>query len=316
MNTYRGKHVSSAARRTSPSFHRGRHQVRHRHRRRWMIVLIIFVCLLLCYPLLEARLLQTEKVRLQSDDLPPEAKNLRIVYLSDIHYGFWFSDADLGRLVGRINNLRPDLVLLGGDYATDNETAVQFFQSLQKHDKIHSRYGIYGVIGESDRGDSDYTLSRLTEAMGSAGVVPLVNKVVPVNIASRQIWLAGVDDTLTGRPDIKSVARSVSARDYVVFLCHNPSVIQEAQLALDASGNLGWFDLGLFGHTHGGQMLYFSSLLNIAEEVPDRYRSGWLKENRVDLLISRGVGTSGFPGRLFCFPQIHFIEITSDRNSR
>ena len=95
-----------------------------------MIVLIIFVCLLLCYPLLEARLLQTEKVRLQSDDLPPEAKNLRIVYLSDIHYGFWFSDADLGRLVGRINNLRPDLVLLGGDYATDNETAVQFFSVI------------------------------------------------------------------------------------------------------------------------------------------------------------------------------------------
>ena len=57
-------------------------------------------------------------------------------------------------------------------------------------------------------------------------------------------------------------------------------------------------------------MLFFSSLLDIAEDVPDRYRSGWLKENRTDLLISRGVGTSVFPGRLFCFPQIHYIEVT------
>ncbi len=271
---------------------------------------MILVFIVICYPFLEARLLQTETVQLKSDDLPLEANNLRIVYLSDIHYGFWFSDANLGSLVGRINNLRPDLVLLGGDYGSDNQSAICFFQALQKMDRIHSRYGLFGVIGDMDRGDSDFTCSQLTEAMTNAGVTPLVNKVVPVNIATRQIWLAGVDDVLTGKPDLKSVARSVSARDYVIFLSHNPSVIPDAQLVTDSSGNLGWFDLGLFGHTHGGQMLFFSSLLGIGEEVPDRYRGGWLKENRVDLLISRGVGTSVFPGRLLCFPQIHFMTIT------
>ena len=43
MNAYRGKHVSSASRRSGPSFRRGRHQVRNRHRRRWLIFLIVFV---------------------------------------------------------------------------------------------------------------------------------------------------------------------------------------------------------------------------------------------------------------------------------
>ena len=57
-------------------------------------------------------------------------------------------------------------------------------------------------------------------------------------------------------------------------------------------------------------MMFFSSILDIADEVPDRYRSGWLKENRVDLLISPGIGTSVFPGRLFCFPTIHCITLT------
>ena len=311
MNTYRGKHVSPAARRPSgPSFRRGRHQARNRHRRRWTIGIILLIVLLICYPLLEARLLQTETRLLKAEDLPLEANNLRIVYLSDIHYGFWFSDGDLGRLVSRINNLRPDLVLLGGDYATDNQTAVRFFRALQQQDTIHSRYGIYGVIGETDRGDSDFTCTQLTEAMTNAGVTPLVNKTAVVNIATRKIYIAGVDDVLTGRPDLKSVARSVSADDFVIFLSHNPSVIPDAQVVADSSGNLGWFDLGLFGHTHGGQMLFFSSLLDIGEDVPERYRGGWLKENRVDLLPSRGVGTSGYPGRLFCFPQIHFITVT------
>lgn len=312
MNAYRGKHVSSAPwnSSSSSSLRRGRHQVKNRHHRHWMILLIIFAVIVFCYPFLEARLLQTERVSLQSDDLPLEANNLRIVYLSDIHYGFWFSDGDLGRLVARINSLRPDLILFGGDYATDNPSAIRFFQTLQKHGTLHSRYGIFGVIGETDRGDSDYTCTQLTEAMANAGVTPLINKAVPVNIAARQIFIAGVDDSIAGKPDVKSVARSVSAQDYVIFLSHNPSVVPEAQLATDALGNLGWFDLGLFGHTHGGQMLFFSSLLGIDEDVPDRYKSGWLKENRVDLLVSNGVGTSVWPGRLFCFPQIHYITVT------
>ena len=281
MNTYRGKHVSSAPRSmSSSSFRRGRHQVKNRHRKRWLVLLLILLAVLIAWPLAEARMLQTEKVQLKAEDLPLEANNLRVVYLSDIHYGFWFSDA------------------------------IEFFSALQKHDTIHSRYGIYGVIGETDRGDSDFSCTQLTEAMANAGVTPLVNKAVPVNIASRQIYIAGADDITVGRPDLKTIARSVSASDFVIFLCHNPSIIPDAQLATDKSGNLGWFDLGLFGHTHGGQMLFFSSLLGLDEDVPDRYRGGWLKENRVDLLVSRGVGTSVYPGRLFCFPQIHCIEIT------
>ena len=310
MNAYRGKHVSAAARRASPSFHRGRHQVRYPHRRRSLIIGLILIVLILLYPLLEARLIQTERVTLQSDDLPAEANNLRIVYLSDIHYGFWFSDADVGRLVSRINSLRPDLVLLGGDYGTDNESAVGFFNSLRKQGTLHSRYGVFGVVGDMDRGKSSADLTRLTESMTNAGVTALVNKVAAVNIAANRIYIAGVDDYIAGEPNLKSVAGSVSARDYVIFLSHNPTVIPDAQLASDSSGSLGWFDLGLFGHTHGGQMKIFGSMLDIAEDVPDRYRSGWLKENRVDLLISRGVGTLIYPGRLFCFPQIHYITVT------
>ena len=310
MNAYRGKHVSSAPWSSSASSYRGRHRIRKRHRRRWLILGILLLFILLAYPFLEARLLRTERVRLKADDLPEEANNLRIVYLSDIHYGFWFSDGRLGSLVSRINGLRPDLVLFGGDYATDHQTALQFFRKLQSGDRIHSRYGVFGVIGETDRGESDFDLNELTEAMSNADVVPLVNRVVPVNIGSGRIYIAGLDDQLTGKPDLKAVSRSVSADDYVILLSHNPSVIPDAQLATDSSGNLGWFDLGLFGHTHGGQMLFFSSLLGIADDVPDRYQSGWLKENRVDLLISHGVGTSVFPARLLCFPQIHCIEVS------
>lgn len=310
MKDYRGKHVSSAPWNTSSPSYRGRHRIRNRRHRKWIILVLVLVGFMLAWPLIEARLLGTERVQLKADQLPAEANNLRIVYLSDIHYGFWFSDGDLNRLVSRINSLRPDLVLFGGDYATDHQTAVEFFKKLKSGEKIRSRYGTFGVIGETDRGESDFDLNELTETMANADVEPLVNRTVPVHIGAAKIYIAGIDDVNTGKPDLKTVSRSVSASDYVILLSHSPSVIPDAQLAKDSSGNLGWFDLGLFGHTHGGQMLFFSSFLNLAEDVPDRYRSGWLKENRVDLLVSRGVGTSVFPGRLFCFPQIHYIEVS------
>ena len=315
MNEYRGKHAPSTpwavASTASVPVRHARHLQKNRRRRIRIILVLLFLLALLVYPLVEARILTTEKVLLKSDDLPEDANHLRIVYLSDIHYGFWFNDADLNRLLSKVNALRPDLVLFGGDYATDHESALLFFRRLQSMQKIHARYGIYGVPGETDCGEDDQDRTLLSEAMANAGVTPLFNRVEYVQIGSGRICIAGLDDVIGGKPDLKSLVSSVSSNDYVILLAHNPSVIAEAQQTRDSSGSLGWFDLGLFGHTHGGQMMFFSDLLAIAEDVPERYRSGWFTENRVDLLVSRGVGTSVFPGRLFCSPQIHLIEVTA-----
>ena len=178
--------------------------------------------------------------------------------------------------------------------------------------KIHARYGIYGVLGESDRGETGYEQAQLLDAMNAADVVPLVNKTASINIGTGRIYIAGADKPAKGSPDIRSLVRSLSVSDFVIFLAHDPSLIPIAQQAPNASGSLGWMDLGLFGHTHGGQMSFFADLLDIAPDVPDRYRSGWLKENRGTLLISRGIGTSVVPCRLFCYPQIHCIELTAN----
>ena len=315
MNEYRGKHAPStpwavASTATVPVRH-SRHMQKSRHRRLRIILILIALLALIVYPFIEARILTTDKVVLRADDLPADANHLRIVFLSDIHWGFWYNDSDLSGLVTKINSLRPDLVLFGGDYATDHGNALLFFRRLQDLPKIHARYGIFGVPGETDCGEDAQDRTLLSEAMMNAGITPLINKVETVVIGEGRITIAGLDDAIGGKPDLKSVASSVSSQDYVILLAHNPSLISEVQQTRDSSGNLSWFDLGLFGHTHGGQMKFFSGLLGIADDVPDRYMSGWFTENRVDLLVTRGVGTSVFPARLFCPPQIHLIEVTA-----
>lgn len=284
-------------------------QERFRRRRRsgclMRLLMLLLLMALLIYPFAEPFMLETETVSLTSADLPQDVGQLRLVYLTDIHAGPYFSQSRVEDLVATVNRLNADLVLLGGDYANDSDGAIDFFKSLPS---INSRYGVYGVVGNHDRTVPESNLSLLKTAMVSAGVTPLVNDVAGVRIGASTIYIAGVDDIDNGWPDVAGVASQVRQEDYVIFLCHSPGVLTDAHKATDASGRHMWFDLGLFGHTHGGQIAFVGDLLNLSS-VEARYQKGWLVENRTDLLISRGVGTSVLPIRLGNRPQIHLITV-------
>lgn len=316
MQPYQGKHAPRKMPAYTPTpVTASRGHFRHariNRKRRLLIALVVFLVLLpLLICILEPGMLTVDRVTLRSEDLPSDVGHLRIAYVSDIHYGFFFNDGRVEDLVSRINSLNPDLVLFGGDYGADNLSAVSFFNKLAGH-TVHARYKVMGVVGDTDLGESAFELNLLKDAMKNAGVIPLVNTVEPVRIGNSTVYVAGVDDPVAGTPALSSVASSVKGKDFVIFLAHNPQIISAAQSATDADGRLNWFDLALFGHTHGGQMKLFGSFLGLTEDIPDRYHGGWLTENRVNILVSNGVGTEFLPFRFFTPPQIHQIDISSN----
>ena len=276
-------------------------------RKLFRLTLVLLLLLALSWPFVEPFLLQTEYATLTAADLPTSIGQLRVVFASDIHKGGLFGDNRVASLVSNINACNADLVLLGGDYATDIESAIEFFKHLPR---IHSRYGVYAVLGNHDRTIPEAKLTTLRSALQAAGVTPLINSVSKVRIGLSDIYIAGIDDADNGRDDMKVVASQVRAEDYVIFLSHTPKVIPDAMKLKDMNGREGWFDLGLFGHTHGGQIAVLGPLLK-DDGVPDAYTQGWFRQNRTDMLVSRGVGTSGLPVRLFCMPQIHLITINA-----
>ncbi|MBQ2952649.1 MAG: metallophosphoesterase [Clostridia bacterium] len=292
---YRGRHAGAYVPRPSPM----RHVVR--------IAVVLLMLGLLAWPFVEPLFPEVEEVTLQPADFPEDISQLRVVYVSDIHAGPFFSQARVEDLVRRINRLNADIVLLGGDYAQDSASAVEFFRSLPA---IHANYGVYAVTGNHDRTVPESNLALLREAMLQAGVTPLINEVASVRIGNASIWLAGVDDLSCGHPDVAGVASQVRKEDYVIFLCHSPAVIPDAVEARDANFQYGWFDLGLFGHTHGGQVDLFGGIVR-DDSVPEAYREGWSRTSRADLLTSRGYGVSVLPIRLLCRPQIHLITLRS-----
>lgn len=273
------------------------------------MMLYLLLAALLIWPFAEPWMLETEPVTLTCADLPESIGQLRIVYAADIHQGGLYTQQRLESLISHINACSADIVLLGGDYAQDSETAIAFFRNLPR---IHARYGVYAVLGNHDRTIPESNLTTLRAAMFSAGVTPLVNDVAEVRIGVSSIFIAGIDDTSNGYPDLKGVAQQTSAADYVIFLSHSPEVIEEALNARDRNSRKDWFDLGLFGHTHGGQIALIGPLLK-DDGVPNKYTSGWFRHNRTDLLVTRGVGTSDLPIRFLCTPQIHLITVNTAR---
>ena len=285
--------------------YRGRHEHRSRFGCLARIITFLVLVVMLIYPFAEPFMLEVENVTLTSGDLPADIGQLRIVYLSDIHQGAFFSQSRVDSLVKRINALNADLVLLGGDYAEDSDGAVAFFRSLPN---IHARYGVYAVMGNHDRTVPESNLQAMQTIMIAKGITPVVNDVIPVRIGVSNIYIAGIDDVNTGWPDLSGVAARTRAEDYVIFLSHSPEVIPDAHKCADMNGRRGWFDLGLFGHTHGGQIALIGQYLGIAK-VPAQYEQGWIVENRINMLISRGVGTSVLPVRIGRRPQIHVITV-------
>lgn len=293
----RGKHAGAY----DPSTSIGRKCLR--------LAIALVILFILSWPLLETFMLETEETTLTSPDLPQSIGQLRIVYATDIHKGGLYTSARVSSLISHINACNADIVLLGGDYADDSQGAVEFFRQMPA---IHARYGVFAVLGNHDRTLPEANVTTIRSVMLSAGVTPLVNAVSRVQIGTGSIYIAGIDDVHNGRPDLKGVAAQLSASDYVIFLCHSPAVIPDALRAVDKDGRKDWFDLGLFGHTHGGQIALLGPMLK-ADQVPRQYLKGWFQHNRTDLLVSRGVGTTGVPLRLFCTPQIHLITVNAAR---
>ncbi len=270
--------------------------------------ILLLVVIVIAAAFIGTLYVRVEKIDLKVSGLPDQLRNLRIAYLSDIHYGTWFSQARVEKLVQRLNDYDADIVILGGDYGTDPEGAIAFFDILPK---IETRQGVYAVVGDTDRSLEDGELDRLLTAMRQSGVTGLVNDRVTLTFGEATLQIVGLDDYRTGYPDADAVAKKVKAGDFVIVVGHSPDLLPAIHSARSGDESGHWYDMALFGHTHGGQinLLGYTPFRKLRSLAGQQYHQGWLEENRAQVLITNGVGTEYLPLRLFAAPQIHLITL-------
>lgn len=246
-----------------------------------------------------------QRVRLAH--LPETFDGFRIAQLSDIHMGPFSTAAYIRRCVEITNSLKPDLIVLTGDYiAWDPSVEREVVRALAG---LRAPQGIFGCQGnhEEESNTEDYVAGLFAEQ----GIHILREHRTPVQSASETINLIGIDDP-RGETDTEWL-RDLSRRLHRglvmpgtvnILLAHEPSVP-----VFNRAAELG-IDLILAGHTHGGQLAMegVRRELNLSRLIY-RYTSGWYQNRGTMLYVNRGIGTTGFPIRLGARPEITLFEL-------
>src|SRR6266851_2527032 len=245
-----------------------------------------------------------EYVDIRMPRLPQAFDGFRIVQLSDFHYDPFFDDSIIQSAVAKTNELKPDLVVLTGDYVTQHKlygrrqsahVAEPCGRLLQG---IRSRLGTFAVLGNHDvMTDPNF----VTATLGSNGVRVLRNVSVPFERERTRIWLAGVDDVLEKHNDLDQTLKNIPSGESTIVLVHEPDyadVVSRRQV-----------DLQLSGHSHGGQVRLPFIGAPYLPPLARKYPWALRKVRNLLLYTNRGLGTIGVPLRLNCPPEITVVTL-------
>lgn len=225
--------------------------------------------------------------------LPDDFYGLKIIHITDLHYGDYVNEAFMKKLVDKINAYKPDIVLYTGDLykklsAPKQEDKVIIIKYLLK---IKSKYGNYYVKGNHDR-------KGYEEIMDAGNFYNLNNKEdIIYGENNNQLLLISSNNA----KDYFDKNKSISG--YKVLVMHKPDDI----IALKDYN----FDLALAGHSHNGQINvpYIKELY--MPKGAKVYNKPYYKVDNTDLYISSGLGTSLLNLRLFSHPSFNLYRITN-----
>lgn len=192
-------------------------------------------------------------------------------------------------------------------------TPLPLQNSYRSRIEQYLRFGLYlffnRVDGERTGGND---VARLRYELERQGIQCLQNRSIHLNGNTGEpvdLYLAGIDDLVEGRPNLAAALRHVPAGAPLIMLSHNPDILM-ADAVMRA-------DLLLAGHTHGGQIVL--PLLGAAHTQSDilsrREASGYFRRGKTHIYINRGLG-EGIPLRFGAPPQITLITVTGEAGSR
>jgi predicted MPP superfamily phosphohydrolase len=227
------------------------------------------------------------------------ADPIRTVLISDIHVGGPDMPPErLERIVGQVNALGPDLVLIAGDLVTDKRLSTRHYsmaEAVAPLAGLRPRIGSFAVLGNHDHWrDAGQARAELRRA----GIRVLDNDTVQAG----PIALGGVDDDFTGHADVpRTVARLRALTGPRILLSHSPDPFP--RLPPDVP-------LMLAGHTHCGQVSPpVIGPLKTMSDYGNRYACGRIDEAGRTLVVTAGLGTSGITLRLGAVPDLWVIEL-------
>ena len=266
---------------------------------------IVIVIILFCN--FQNKHLETTHYTYAAEQLGADLEGYRIVQISDLH------NAKFGKnnrkLVDRIRECEPDMIVLTGDLVDSNHTNID--RAVQFVDEIVKICPVYYVTGNHEYWLEKSEYDELMDGLIGAGVVILDDQVVEISRGDAKFRLVGLDDKSLADGTLGTLLNNThnvvhedsDEREFTVVLAHEPQY-----LARYASSGV---DLVLSGHAHGGQfrLPFVGGIVAPDQGFLPKYTAGEYYMNGTEMIVSRGFGNSVIPVRLFNFPEIVCVEL-------
>lgn len=281
-----------------------------------LVLLIVIALLLFCS--YQNRHLETTYYTYKAEQLGADLEGYRIVQISDLHNVKFGKNNQ--KLVDRIRECEPDMIVLTGDLVDSNHTNVD--RAVQFVDEIVKICPVYYVTGNHEYWLEKPEYDELMDGLVSAGVVILDNQVVEISRGDAKFRLVGLDDRSLADGTLEALLSDESIRnnqaeqkeetadnedsgekELTVVLAHEPQY-----LARYAGTGV---DLVLSGHAHGGQfrLPFVGGIVAPDQGFLPEYTAGEYYMNGTEMIVSRGLGNSVIPVRLFNYPEIVCVDL-------
>jgi uncharacterized protein len=227
--------------------------------------------------------------------IPKSFDGIKIVQFSDTHIGHFYDLKQLKRVVHKINELKPDIVVFTGDLMDEPNKYPFTKHIIPILSTIQAPLGKFSIYGNHDHGG--YGTDIYLDIMNKSGFRTLVNEHTFIKLVDNsKIAIAGLDDMMLGKPNFTAMTKNIPPNTYTIALLHEPD---GANLTSAYSVHL-----QLSGHSHGGQIQvpFFGPL--VTPPLAAQYYEGFYQIDNLTLYVNRGLGTTRMPFRFLSVPEL------------
>jgi uncharacterized protein len=251
-------------------------------------------------------------------NLPASFEGLKIVQISDIHSGSFYSGDAFQKAVDIIMEQKPDIIFFTGDLVNDMSSEAEPHIPIWK--QLSAPLGIFSILGNHDYGDyvvwespeaKKANLDRLKEIHQEMGWDLLLNEHRILEKNGEQIGLLGVENwggalRFPRLGDIPLAKKGMPDVPVKLLLSHDPSH-WEAQVRKDHKD----IDVTFSGHTHGFQFgIEIPGFKWSPSQYVYRQWAGLYSADNQHIYVNRGLGFLGYLGRVGIKPEITVMELS------
>lgn len=303
------------------------------------ILLIVCLIVFMLFFVWQNNSIVVTKMNYKNKKIPKEFNGLKILHISDFHNKKF--GKNYKRIIKKIKEINPNIVLITGDtidcHFPKPDRVYYFFELLTKifpvylvsgnHEHVCGRYDEF-IKGYKNAGvhildDTFVEIEKNNEKLKILGISDLTGN-IRARLAKKQVklrlntselccYISAIKENVFGyisdnsrkvfEEKIKNVVCKCNKNEFCILLAHRPELIN-----LYEKYNI---DLVLSGHAHGGQFRFLGikGIIAPGQGIFPKYTSGLYRKKNTSMIVSRGLGNSVIPIRIFNRPELVVIDL-------